>query len=160
MEKRIEEMLQDKIGPHIRSIEDGNSDEHDILPALFGVLLERQRGLSKSTDEQMQLALKNQRELRELAEFIEAKSIDRTNNLTSLFEDRHAKLLDLLHLNFGDLSTKQHLAEGLITTELKALTLRQVDLENALKSQRKIAFLGYGACVLLLAILLTLRLVK
>lgn len=45
MDKRVEERVHQRLAPYLQRISEHRDDEHDVLPALFALLLEQQKTL-------------------------------------------------------------------------------------------------------------------
>lgn len=88
----LETKIQEKLRPHTDNIRNGTFNEHDILPALFDLILRNQKALTDLTEKQLS-------ESKILAESIfsgldasDAKTLDGQNLIKDLISNSHADL--------------------------------------------------------------------
>jgi hypothetical protein len=147
MQKNVEALIQAKLSPHIKRIEDGVSDEHDVLPALFGLLLEQ---LHHSVEAQKQIAETTQTDSFAKLSKIEG---DIKGQLGILLEQQRA-----LEKSTGEQLHRSVEAQKQIAAAMQAEVLDK--LECALKAQSQSIFTGKlltGVCIFLLIVMLALR---
>jgi hypothetical protein len=88
----VETKIQDRLRPHTDNIRNGTFNEHDILPALFDLILRNQKALTDLTEKKLS-------ESKFLAESIlsgldasDAKTLDGQSSIKDLISNSHADL--------------------------------------------------------------------
>jgi paraquat-inducible protein B len=142
-EKLIGE-LRLRLKSHTDAVRNGTSDEHDILPSLFSVLLESQIALDKNTEEKLNEQQTKQKEL----------IANTTNLLTDTSKSQNELTLNAVK-GLSDLSTKQTQS---ITdhskNDIDDIRHKLASTTTALEQKLKIVIYASSASLILLVVII------
>lgn len=130
MDKRVEERIRQKLEPHLTRISEQRDDEHDMLPALFGVLLEQQRMLDAGLHDEA------------------TKSEDRAKVVVANFKHQFDEL------------TKRHAETQQEFDSIKERHSAALVEISALRKSTRLSIILGATCLTMLVALLVLRFVK